>query len=159
MHLRSYQAADHDGCLAIFDSNTPKFFAPHERAEFAEFLTTKTDPYFVVIDDQGQIVGCGGYFVIPNRATAVLTWGMVDNSLHRQGIGRFLLLARLQRICQEPDVERVFINTSQHSYGFFEKIGFVVESIVENGFTEGLHEYKMRLSLTPETRQQLTALS
>jgi len=156
MHLRKYQTADLDGCLTLFDSNTPKFFAPHERAEFAEFLATGTDPYFVVVDDHGQILGCGGYFVIRARATAILTWGMVSNNLHRQGVGRFLLAARLQRICQEPNVESVFINTSQHTYGFFEKVGFIVESIVENGFTEGLHEYKMRLLLTPDIRQRLT---
>ncbi|MEZ4737035.1 MAG: hypothetical protein R3E79_58900 [Caldilineaceae bacterium] len=48
------------------------------------------------------------------------------------------------------------LNTSQHSYGFFEKVGFVVESIVENGFAEGLHEYKMVLPLPPETRQRLS---
>jgi len=34
-------------------------------------------------------------------------------------------------------------------------VGFVVESIVENGFAEGLHEYKMVLALTVEKRQNL----
>lgn len=155
MYLRRYQAADLDGCLALFDSNTPTFFAPHERAEFIEFLANTTDPYFVVVDEQGQIIGCGGYYIKCEGAAAGLSWGMVSNRLHRQGVGRFLLLTRLQRICQEPDVTSIWINTSQHSYGFFEKVGFVVESIVENGFTEGLHEYKMVLSLSAETRQRL----
>lgn len=155
MRLRAYQADDRDGCLALFASNVPKFFAPHERAEFVEFLETGTDPYFVVIDDQGQIIGCGGYFVNRERASAGLTWGMVANAQHRQGVGRFLLRARLQQICQEPDVQRVLLNTSQHTYGFFEKVGFVVESMVENGFAEGLHEYKMVLVLTAENRPNL----
>lgn len=155
MKLRSYQALDDAGCLAVFDSNVPKFFAPHERAEFAEFLAHSTDPYFVVVDEQGQIIGSGGYYIIHERAAAGLTWGMVYNHRHRQGVGRFLLLARLQLICQEPHVTSVLINTSQHSYGFFEKVGFVVETIVENGFAEGLDEYKMMLRLTPEVRQSL----
>ena len=158
MKLRTYQAADYSGCLAVFDSNVPKFFAPHERAEFAAFLATSTDPYFVVVDDQELVIGCGGYYFNPERAAAGLTWGMVNRSLHRQGIGRFLLLARLQRIAQELAVTSVFINTSQHSYGFFAKVGFVVEAIVENGFAEGLDEYKMTLLLTPELRQQLAGL-
>jgi len=34
-------------------------------------------------------------------------------------------------------------------------VGFVVESIVENGFAEGLHEYKMVLTLTAENRRNL----
>lgn len=155
MNLRSYQAADYNGCLAVFDSNVPKFFAPHERAEFAAFLVNYTDPYFVVTDAREQIIGCGGYYVNQARAAAGLTWGMIDSRLHRQGIGRFLLLARLQRIAQEPMVTSVFINTSQHSCGFFAKVGFVVESIVKNGFAEGLDEYKMVLQLTAETRPAL----
>lgn len=155
MNLRSYRAADDEGCLAVFDSNVPKFFAPHERAEFAAFLAQSSDPYFVVTDEQGQIVGCGGYYIMPERAAAGLTWGMVYNHLHRQGVGRFLLLARLQRICQEPAVTSVLINTSQHSYGFFEKVGFGVEAIVENGFAEGLDEYKMVLQLTADVRRTL----
>lgn len=155
MELRDYQTDDQESCLALFDSNVPQFFAPHERAEFAEFLATSMDPYFVVTDDQGQIIGCGGYYLNWERAAAGLTWGMVSNHLHRQGAGRFLLLARLRRISQEPAISSVFINTSQHSQGFFAKVGFVVESIVENGFAPGLHEYKMNLPLSPETRQRL----
>ena len=156
MKLRTYQAADYSGCLAVFDSNVPKFFAPHERAEFAVFLAQSSDPYFVVTDEQGQVIGCGGYYINHARAAAGLTWGMVSRGRHRQGIGRFLLLARLQRIGQEPAVTSVLINTSQHSYGFFEKMGFVVEAIGENGFAEGLDAYKMVLRLTAEVRQSLT---
>lgn len=155
MELRNYQTKDQESCLALFDSNVPHFFAPHERTEFAEFLMTSTDPYFVVADDQGYIIGCGGYYVNRERAAAGLTWGMVNSRLHRQGVGRFLLLVRLRHISQEADVRSVFINTSQHSHGFFAKVGFVVESIVENGFAPGLHEYKMILPLSTETRQRL----
>lgn len=155
MNLRTYQTADYAGCLTIFDSNVPKFFAPHERAEFAEFLVKSTDPYFVVVDELGRIMGCGGYYVNHERAAAGLTWGMVENRLHYQGIGRFLLLARLQCIAQETTVTSVFINTSQHSYGFFAKVGFVVAAIIENGFAEGLDEYKMVLQLTADVRRTL----
>lgn len=155
MELRRYQATDIECCLAVFDSNVPKFFAPHERAEFAEFLVKSTDPYFVVVDEQAQVIGCGGYYVDRERAAAGLTWGMVHNTLHRQGVGRFLLFARLQRICGEPEVTKVLINTSQHSYGFFQKVGFVVEAIREHGFAVDLHEYKMVLVLTADCRQQL----
>lgn len=155
MNIRTYQTADYAGCLAIFDSNVPQFFAPHERAEFAEFLAKSTDPYFVVVDERDRIIGCGGYYLNRSHATAGLTWGMVASRLHRQGVGRFLLLARLQRIAQEPTVTTVFINTSQHSYGFFAKVGFVVAAIIENGFAEGLDEYKMALQLTADVRRTL----
>jgi hypothetical protein len=62
MKLRSYTPADKEACLAIFDSNTPPYFAKHERPEFAAFLDESRDPYFVVEASNGQIIGCGGYF-------------------------------------------------------------------------------------------------
>ena len=44
MKLREYAQADKEACLAIFDSNTPPFFAPHEREQFARLLETSADP-------------------------------------------------------------------------------------------------------------------
>ena len=101
MKLREYAQADKEACLAIFDSNTPPFFAPHEREEFARFLETSSDPYFVVEHD-GEVVGCGGILLIPNTPVAILTWGMVARARHRAGIGRRLLVERLHRLCQLP---------------------------------------------------------
>ena len=89
MKIREYAQPDKEACLAIFDSNTPPFFAPHEREEFAGFLDTSSDPYFVVEHD-GEVVGCGGFFLIPNEPAAVLTWGMVARARQGQGIGRLL---------------------------------------------------------------------
>lgn len=154
MELRLYQLTDFDHCLAAFDSNTPKYFAPHERADFAEFLQRmaapdSTDPYFVVIDDAGAVIGCGGYFLQQTQGAAGLSWGMVTRTAHGTGAGRFLLLARLQRICQETAADRVLLNTSQHTYGFFAKVGFVVDKITEDGFGPGLHDYAMTLVLRP----------
>jgi len=154
MELRLYQATDFDHCLAIFDSNTPTYFAPHERAEFVDFLQRVTapdftDPYFVVTDAAGVVIGCGGYFLQQPQGTAGLSWGMVSRSAHGTGVGRFLLLARLQRICQETTADRVLLNTSQHTYGFFAKVGFVVDKITEHGFGTGIHDYAMTLRLRP----------
>jgi hypothetical protein len=58
LHLRPYQPADFEQGLAIFDSNTPPYFAPNERAEFVEFLQQVTDPYFVVVTAaDGTVIG------------------------------------------------------------------------------------------------------
>jgi hypothetical protein len=148
-------AADQPACLATFDSNTPDFFAVHERAEFAAFLGWVTDPYFVVIDPAGRPIACGGYFT-PSPAVAVLIWGMVHRDHHRQGIGRFLLIERLQRICQKPEVTAVKIDTSQHSAPFFAQFGFVADKITPDGFGPGLDTVVMILELNPARRDQLT---
>lgn len=154
LHLRPYAATDFAQCLAIFDSNTPKYFAAHERADFAQFIETTTDPYFVVTvvaDKQGagaeQIIGCGGYFLRDEGAVAGFSWGMVANDHHGTGVGRFLMMTRLQRICRETRAQSVVLNTSQHTYGFFAKVGFVVGKITKDGFAPGLDDYEMTLDL------------
>jgi predicted GNAT family N-acyltransferase len=82
---------------------------------------------------------------------------MVDQRQHRQGAGRFLLLARLQEIAQTPGIEMVKLNTSQHTFGFFAKVGFVVERIKEDHFALGLHEYNMSLTLDDERKRLIAA--
>lgn len=146
MYVRDFTPRDRDGCLAIFDGNTPPFFAPDVRAEFAAFLEECNEPYFVV-EHADVIEGCGGFFVIPNTPVAVLSWGMVDRSRHRQGIGSLLLFARLQRLCQDPGVTVVKLQTSQYSRGFFERAGFEAEEVIMDGYAPGLDLVKMALAL------------
>ena len=96
------------------------------------------------------MVGCGGFFRIPNAPVAVLTWGMVARARHSQGIGRLLLVERLHRLCQNPEVRVVKLQTSQHTSGFFEKAGFRTESVKEHGYGPGLHLYNMGMILDEE---------
>ncbi len=149
LHLRPYQPADFQQCIAIFASNTPPYFAPHEQAEFAEFLQKNSDPYFVVTTEDNTIIGCGGYYLYAAQPIAGLTWGMIANTHHGTGAGRFLLLVRLQQLCETTNVATVVIVTSQYTYRFFEKVGFVIETITPDGFGVGLDKYKMALHLRP----------
>lgn len=52
MPIRPYAPEDRAACLALFDSNVPNFFAPHERAEFAAWLLDPSE-YFVLEDGEG----------------------------------------------------------------------------------------------------------
>ena len=154
MRIRAYTPEDKAACLAIFDGNAAKFFADHERAEFATFLDEDADLYFVMEHDTG-VIACGGFFVIPNTPVAILTWGMVAREQHAWGIGRLLLLTRLQRLCEDPSVAVVKLQTSQHTCGFFEKVGFKTEKITENGYGAGLDRYDMTLVLDPARCQSI----
>ncbi len=147
MRLRDYTPEDKAACLVIFDSNAAPYFALHERGELINFLDNLPAPYFVVEGEDGAVAACGGYWIVPQTPVAHLTWGMVARGWHRQGIGRLLLHARLQRLRQEPGLETVRLQTSQYTYGFFEKEGFVIESIEQDGFAAGLHRYNMTLDL------------
>lgn len=154
MKFRSYTLADKAACLTVFDSNTPKFFAEHERDDFSQFLDAPGGSYFVVEHENGVVIGCGGYWGYADGRVA-LTWGMVAQSHHRHGIGRWLLLKRLAQLCSAREFEIVTIETSQHSCGFFEKIGFQINEIRENGFAPGLHLVSMRFPLDATTCERI----
>lgn len=149
MRVRPYAAADRSACLALFDGNVPEFFVPGERADFAAFLDALPGPYLVVEDDAGAIVGCGGYAVTPGTTTADLCWGMVARERHGTGLGQLLLEARLRRIHADRAVDAVALNTSQFTRGFYERVGFVTERVVPDGFAPGLDRCDMRLVLAP----------
>lgn len=140
MEIRPYSQADRAACLAVFDSNVPRFFAPGERGDFERFLEALATPYFVMEHD-GAIVGCGGYALGAEAAT--LTWGLIQASLHRNGLGRFLLMYRLREIGKAGAAAVVRLSTSQHSAGFFEKQGFRAGAIEKDGYGAGLDRIEM----------------
>ncbi len=151
MHLRPYQPPDRPACLAIFDSNTPPFFDPGERSDFAEFLADVRWPYFVVerpgAGSVNEIVACGGYFVRPGTTEAILVWGMVRRDLHGGGIGTYLTRERLERLAQQG-VASVRIVTSQYTRAFYERLGFAEQNLEPDGFGPGLHKYTLVLRLS-----------
>lgn len=160
MKLRDYRANDKAACLAIFDSNLPEYFARYERLEFDEFLDAPSCTYFVIESETttAAIIGCGGYHYDPETSKAILCWGMVTRAHHKTGVGKALLVGRLMKLCAESDGQAVLtLNTSQYTYGFFEKFGFIITRIVEHGLAPGLHEYDMELRMTPDYCAALTA--
>ena len=154
IQYRPYTPTDKENCLKIFRSNTPKYFGAQEEAEFADFLDRMPCPYYMLEVDR-QAIGCGGFFVNEEKHTAGLCWGMVHLDFHKQGYGKYLLLKRLDEICHSPQIERILLDTSQHSKGFFEKLGFIVFEIIEDGYFTGLHRHEMELKLDDEKRSTI----
>lgn len=151
MHLRSYAPTDKGACLSLIDSNTPTFFAPHEREEFDVFLDDPGDRYWVVEDEVGTIIGCTGYWIVPGTPVAVITWTMVARSWHGRGVGRWLLLTCLDHLCHVPAVQAVRLETSQHVTSFYEKVGgFQAQETTENGYAPGLHKIRMRTEMSSD---------
>lgn len=143
-----YAIEDRPACLAVFDSNTPHFFAPEERAEYSEFLQSLVlkRPY-LVLRQGDEVVGCGGLKVIAQEKTAFLSWGMVARHYHGKGVGRFLAEARLDLARSIAEVETVTLNTSQHTRGFYEKLGFTATKVTPNGYAPGLDRWDMILQV------------
>jgi GNAT superfamily N-acetyltransferase len=147
MNVRPYLAADRDACLGVFDSNTPDYFKLHERRQFEDFLEAP-DSFYFVMEQEGAIAGCGGYFITEDKARARLVWGMVRRDCHRQGLGRFLRLFRLREITKRGDVQMVSLETSQHSAPFFGSQGLKVVSVAKDGYAAGLDRVEMTMKLT-----------
>ncbi len=75
MKFRSFDAADHEACMALFDSNMDPYFTTEERPLFDAFLK-KLDPnYYVIENPEGNIVACGGFHV-DDKGEASFVWGM-----------------------------------------------------------------------------------
>ncbi len=145
--FRPYRKRDAAGCLELFRSNIPRFFAPHEGADFSDFLEREvhTCDYFVLGEDH-KLLGCGGIYV--SGSVAGLCWGMVDNARHHQGLGTLLLRGRLEHLVRAyPEVREVRLDTSQHSQGFFSRFGFATTRVTPGGYAPGLDRYDMSLRL------------
>jgi ribosomal protein S18 acetylase RimI-like enzyme len=148
MPFRPYVPADRAACLAILDSNVPRYFAPAERAQFAAFLDAPLGFYGVLSVDGEAPVGCGGIALSKESArVANLTWGMIHADRHGQGWGRALLHARLQHLAKLPGVDQVTLNTTSQAAGFYRRFGFRDAAFVPNGYGPGLDRYEMVLAL------------
>jgi GNAT superfamily N-acetyltransferase len=147
INVRPYTLQDRLACLAIFDGNTPDYFAPSERVEFAAFLDSGSADYLVLETAAGVIVGCGGYYVTSAAGIAGLAWGMVDRVWHKRGLGRVLLEARLAELRRFSDAKLVRVHTSQNSRGFFERCGFRAVRVVPDGFAPGIDRVESELAL------------
>jgi len=153
--IRQYAATDRQSCLSIFDSNCPKFFDPAEKKLLERWLDgrdTNTLVYdssesekLYVMEVEGKVTACGGFYTLKNEKVAKLTWGMIHRNYHTKGYGKRLLVYRINVIKKEYPGYLIRLDTSQHTYKFFEKYGFAVSGVVNDGYGKDLHRYDMEL--------------
>lgn len=144
---RPFAPADRDACLAVFDSNTPRFFAPEERGEFEGFLGNieACEGRYLVLTRGASVIACGGLSFNPAGTQASLSWGMVNRAHHGQGLGSRLTRERIALARQVTGISELVLSTSQHSRGFYEAFGFGVVKITQSGLGTGLDRYDMAL--------------
>lgn len=144
VRVREYDPSDFAACVEVFDTNVPKYFTSRERAEFVRFLGCLPGPYLVLTDEHGAVVGCGGFAIVDEHARADLCWGMVRLDAHGQGLGRVLTETRVERATRDKAVEVLALTTSQHTRGFYERLGFDCTSVTVDGFGPSLDRCDMR---------------
>jgi ribosomal-protein-alanine N-acetyltransferase len=155
--FQSYTSNMRQRCIEIFRSNVPKFFLEHEVADYARFLDNIAPNNYWCAFDGEIIVGAGGIWV---RSDGIgrLVFGIVRRDLHLKGYGRQLVNFRLKKLAEQPNLEIVQLDTSQHNPGFFKRFGFRELSAVENKYGPGLHSHAMELRLDSESRRKIQAL-
>lgn len=151
--IQLYTALHRQGCKDAFASNVPQFFTPDEVNQFDEwldYLEGKLDlypgdsnQYYVILHHQ-MVIACGGFGYSPSTNQAILAWGLVHNNYHRKGIGSTLLSYRLNKIGKLYPSAVLILDTTQHSYPFFERHGFVIEKITKDSYAPGMDRYDMK---------------
>ena len=145
MKLRPFQSSDKITCLAIFESNLPQYFAEREREEFSIYLNEECFPNYWVLEDEDKIVGCGGIYENFKKNSVGLAWGMIHNDYHKKGYGAFLTKFRVERMVEQYPTHIKRLATSQHTFPFYERMGFKVAKITEKGFDNHIDRYDMIL--------------
>lgn len=142
MTIRPYQPADQEMLLRLFTKNTPAAFGINEIGDYADFLKTNTDPYFVAEQDN-RVVGACGHYIRPDGTTARIVWIFTDPDIKGMGVGSTLLTYNLDKIYQQPAIQAIECQTSQVAYRFFERFGFVVQRTEPDYWAPGLDLYFM----------------
>lgn len=148
--IRPYHQTDRSGCVDAFKTNVPQFFTEDEITDFENFLVKlesgTIQTRFYVVEENNTIIGCGGFGDKDNTGAISLAWGLVHKDFHKKGFGEKLLSHRLEQIKKYFPGVPVVLDTTQYSYGFFEKYGFVTTKITNDFYATGMHRYDMVLN-------------
>lgn len=143
--FRAYTPEDAEACLALFDANCPRFFAPGERADYAAYLERVVG--YRVCEVEGVVRGAFGVAQgLPGRAH--LNWILIDPAAQRLGIGRAMMRIVLDD-SRGLGATALDIAASQHSAPFFARFGARDLSHVPDGWGLGMHRIDMALEIGP----------
>ena len=108
--------------LATPDGPPPEF---PDLADVPDSFVSAGGDFFVVEDEDGRLVGMGGYKLIADSEAQVLRV-RVHPARRRLGIGRWLMKA-IEAAAQQSGVRRMVLETAQNqpeAIAFYESIGY-----------------------------------
>lgn len=148
MHnIRFYQNQDKEELIKLIQLNIPTYFEESEEKEFVDYLEKYKEDYFVINDKStNQILGCGGINYFFDENLARISWDIIDPNFQGQGIGKKLLLHRINHI-QSKNIKTIVVRTSQFAYKFYQKVGFELEKTEKDFWAKGFDLYQMRMEL------------
>lgn len=145
MKILKYTPVFKEACIEIFKSNMPKFFAAEELQPFIDFLDNDIEDNYYVVEKDGKVVACGGFFLDEDSDEGGLSWGMVHVDQHKTGIGKLLTEYRLDLLKEVYPGKVYKVDTSQHTAGFYLKRGFKTVEVIPDGFAKGIDKYVMKM--------------
>ena len=131
--VRPMVMTDVDGVMAVEHDS---FLTPWSRSAFEEELAQNRLARYIVAEENGEIVGYAGTWLVINEAH--VTNVAVSGQRRRAGIGR-LLMQNLMELARDNDMEsmtlevRVSNAAARHLYA---QMGFVEAGIRKNYYSE-----------------------
>ena len=135
-----YKAEYFEALIALFLANSPTYFAEEELADFKNYLQDQVEDYFVLLLGD-QVIGCGG--INYEDTVGIISWDMLSPLHQGQGLGSILVEYRLELLRSKAHIDKVIVRTSQLTYPFYQKQGFILEQIVKDYWAPGFDLYAM----------------
>lgn len=144
--IRVYKTEDKTELIELIRLNTPQFFDKSEEMDLNDYLENEREDYFVVEEDH-KIVGCGGINYEDNSKIGIISWDIIHPKHQGKGIGKNLLLHRINLLKNSNLVNSIRVRTSQHTDKFYAKSGFILEFITKDYWAKGYDLYQMKIDL------------
>lgn len=140
--VRAYEVRDRDVVLNIMQENIPVYFAQDEKEDLKYYLDFEIEQFFVLEVDN-KIVACGGINLELKENRGVISWDMVLPSEQGKGYGRKLLEHRIAILKNMEAISLITVRTSQLTYLFYQKNGFILNQIVKDYWAKDFDLYSM----------------
>jgi len=143
MHIREYKASDKEVCLQIVKSNIPEYFSEEDYAKATKWFESIDFPNFYIIYNDNHVIGFGGFSFENNQAK--LLFGLIHKQYHKQGYGKILSEFRINKIWEINPEITIYLETTEKTFGFFERLGFKTVKIIPGHYYGNFDMYEMIL--------------
>jgi ribosomal-protein-alanine N-acetyltransferase len=147
--IREYTSLDKTILLEILKLNIPEYFVESELEDLSNYLDNEIERYFV-IELNHEIIGAGGINFENDYTVGKISWDFIHPKYQKLGIGRKLLQHRLDILKSMKSIETISVRTSQLTFKFYEKNGFILTEIKKDFWAKGFDMYKMIYKLERE---------
>ncbi|HRI33360.1 MAG TPA: GNAT family N-acetyltransferase [Saprospiraceae bacterium] len=144
--IRLWIHSDREALIQNMKCNVPEYFAESEIVEFMDYLNQNAEHYYVY-EDQGKIIGSGGINYFLDEGVARISWDIIHPSHQNRGIGKQLVLYRINEIKKIPKIKFIIVRTSQMVYPFYQQLGFELDFITKDYWVKGFDLYQMQMNI------------